>query len=289
MNQAPDHIPFRKMNGLGNDFVVIDARTNPLELTTAMARAIADREHGVGCDQVIVIEPAMRADAVMRIYNADGGEVEACGNATRCVAVLLAQETEHADIDIKTTAGILSCEVHEDGTVTVDMGEPRFAWDQIPLAEEFADTRKIELQIGPIDAPLLHSPSVVNVGNPHCIFWVDDLDAVDLAQVGPMLENHPMFPERANISLAKVKAPDEIVVRTWERGVGLTRACGTAACATAVAGSRKGLTERHVKVTLPGGDLFLLWDDDDHIQMTGPVAHEFDGFLGPEVLSRGAA
>ena len=170
-------------------------------------------------------------------------------------------------------------------TITVDMGEPRFRWDEIPLAEEFRDTRAIELQIGPIDAPILHSPSVVNVGNPHAIFWVDDVQAYDLGRFGPLLENHPIFPERANISLAHVTSPTAITVRTWERGAGLTRACGTAAVATAVAAMRKKLTERRVSVTLPGGSLMVEWRDDNHVWMTGPVETEFEGTIDPETLA----
>ncbi len=286
-DQAP--IAFRKMNGLGNDFVVIDARERAVALSADAVRRIADRDAGVGCDQLIVIERALRADALMRIYNADGGEVEACGNATRCVAMLLAQESEHADIDIKTSAGLLECRVHDDGTVTVDMDAPRFDWRDIPLAEEFRDTRAIELQIGPIDAPVLHSPSVVNVGNPHCIFWVDDVEAHDLEAAGPMLENHPIFPERANISLAHVASREAIRLRTWERGVGLTRACGTAACATVACAVRRKLTERTVIVTLPGGDLEIeMREDDDHLLMTGPVALDFDGLLDPAFFEGGA-
>jgi len=281
-------IAFRKMNGLGNDFVVIDAREIAVDISPQAARLISDREGGVGCDQLIVIERALRADAVMRIFNADGGEVEACGNATRCVALLLAQESEHADIDIRTKAGTLVCRVHEDGSVTVDMDEPRFDWRDIPLAEEFRDTRAIELQIGPIDDPVLHSPSVVNVGNPHCIFWVDDVAAHDLERFGPLLENHPVFPERANISLAHVTARDAITLRTWERGVGLTKACGTAACAAEAAAARRNLTGRTATVTLPGGDLEIEWrEDDNHLLMTGPVEFEFEGLLAPQFFESG--
>lgn len=290
MSDELQHVPFRKMNGLGNDFVVIDARARPLALTPEAVRRIADRENGVGCDQVIVIETAMRADAAMRIHNSDGSEVGACGNATRCVALLLAQESEHTEIAIRTPAGMLDCEVHPDGSVTVDMGEPRFGWEEIPLAEEFRDTRAIELQIGPIDDPVLHSPSVVSMGNPHCIFWVDDVDAYDLGQIGPMLEHHPVFPERANISLAQVTGADAMRLRTWERGAGLTRACGTAACAAVAAGVRKKLTGRKVTVTLPGGELLVEWnEEDDHVLMTGPVAFEFDGFLASEMLATESA
>ncbi len=279
-------MPLRKMNGLGNDFAVLDTRPRALPLSVGQARAIADRETGVGCDQVIAIEPSPAgADAFMRIWNHDGGEVEACGNAMRCVASVLAQELGRPNVSIQTSADMLSAVVNPDGTVTVDMGVPRFRWDQIPLSEEFHDTRTIELQVGPIDDPVLHSPSAVNVGNPHCIFWVDDLDAHALDRIGPVLERHPLFPERANISLAQVTAPDAITIRVWERGVGLTRACGTAACAVAVAAVRKGLADRKTTVTLPGGPLQMEWREaDDHILMTGPSELEYEGTLDPALL-----
>jgi diaminopimelate epimerase len=273
-------IAFRKMNGLGNDFVVLDARARPLALQPAEVAAIADRDSGVGCDQVIALEPSLKADVFMRIWNADGGEVGACGNAARCVAALLAQERGKADVTIETESAVLGARVNEDGSVTIDMGAPRFAWNEIPLAEPFHDTRQIELQVGPIDAPVLHSPAVVNVGNPHCIFFVEDVDAHDLGRFGPMLEHHPLFPERANISLAQVTGPDALKLRTWERGAGLTRACGTAACAAAVAAARRKLTGRKVKVTLPGGDLLIEWREaGGHILMTGPYALDYEGTL----------
>ncbi len=279
-------IAFRKMNGLGNDFVILDARLHEAEITPEDARRIGDRSRGPGCDQIIVLEPSDKADVFMRIFNADGSEVGACGNAARCVALLLSQETGREEAKIETRAGVLGAHVESADKIVIDMGEPRFAWDEIPLAEPFHDTTGIELQIGPIDAPVLHSPSVVNVGNPHAIFWVDDVDAHDLARFGPLLENHPIFPERANISLAQVKSRNLIKLKTWERGAGLTRACGTAACAAAVAAARKRLTDRQVTVELPGGALFIDWTADGHILMSGPAELEFEGTLGPEVLSR---
>lgn len=278
---ADSHIRFFKMNGLGNDFVVVDARAGEVRLTQALIAAVADRATGVGCDQFIRIEPAERpgADAFMRIWNTDGGEVDACGNATRCIAWGLLEESGAPEVIIDTNAGRLRCRRGPEAmTIIVDMGRPRFGWEEIPLAERFVDTRTIELQAGPIDAPALHSPSVVNVGNPHAIFWVDDVEAHDLPRLGPLLENHPIFPERANISLAQVTGPDSMVLKVWERGVGLTRACGTAACAAAVAAARKGLTDRKVTVMLPGGPLEIEWREaDDHMLMTGPVAVEFEG------------
>lgn len=271
---------FRKMNGLGNDFVVLDARLRPLSISPDQARAIADRKSGIGCDQLIVLEPSSTADIRMRIWNNEGFEVESCGNASRCIADMLFAEKRRTVATIDTKGGYLTCEKAGDGLVRVDMGAPRFGWQDIPLSEPFADTRHIELQLGPIDAPLIHSPSVINVGNPHCIFWVKDLDVVDLAKAGPMLEHHPLFPERANISLARVDAKDHITLKVWERGAGLTRACGTAACAVLAAAARIKLTHRTATVTLPGGDLLIEWRaTDDHILMTGPVTYEYEGVL----------
>ena len=282
-------IPFRKMNGLGNDFVVLDARTRELPMTPEIARAIGDREKGVGCDQIVVLRPARDADVFMEIRNRDGSRVGACGNATRCVADVLLNETGGRQALIRTDAGLLVATRRDDGLIEVDMGAPRFDWRDIPLAEEFRDTRGIELQVGPIDDPVLHTPAVVNVGNPHAIFWVDDLEVTDLSRTGPLLENHPIFPEGANISLCKVEAPDHLSLKVWERGAGLTKACGTAACAAAVCAARKRLTGRDVRVTLPGGDLFIRWrEPDDHILMAGPVEYEFEGEL-PEELFSGAA
>jgi diaminopimelate epimerase len=279
-------IPFRKMNGLGNDFVVLDARAQPIKLGAAEAQRIGDRNKGVGCDQVIVMEPSQKADVFMRIFNADGSEVSACGNATRCIALIAAAETGRSNVSVETKAGLLTASVNGADRITIDMGRPRFAWDEIPLAEPFGDTTGIELQIGPIDAPVLHTPSVVNVGNPHAIFWVDDVQAYDLARFGPLLENHPVFPERANISVAQVTSRNGLRLRTWERGAGLTKACGTAACAAAVAAARKGLTERQVTVELPGGVLFIDWTKDDRILMCGPAELEFEGTLAPDTLVR---
>ncbi len=281
-------IPFRKMNGLGNDFLVFDARTGTPRLAPAEIAALADRKTGIGFDQMITIERSSAgADAFMRIDNADGGEVSACGNATRCIGWVLLQETGKAKVTIETRAGLLyASDTGEPELVTVDMGLPRFAWNEIPLAEPFADTRAIELQIGPIDAPILHSPSCVSMGNPHAIFWVDDVEAYDLERIGPLLENHPVFPERANISLAHVTADDALTLKVWERGVGLTRACGTGACAAAVSSARTRRTGRRVTVTLPGGDLLIHWrPEDDHVMMTGAVETEFEGILDRDTLT----
>lgn len=286
MTTATSTIPFVKMNGLGNDFVVVDGRGTPVRVEADEARQLANRSTGIGCDQVIVLEASRHADVKMRILNADGSEVSACGNATRCVAWLLSQETGAHRLTIDTDAGDLKADIASIDRITVDMGHPRFAWQDIPLAEPFHDTRAIELQVGPIDDPVLHSPSVVNVGNPHAIFWVDDVDAIDLGRVGPLLENHPIFPERANISIAQVLSPTHLKIRTWERGAGLTRACGTAACAAAVTAMRKKLVDRTAEATisLPGGDLLIAWTKDDHIMMTGPAATEFRGALSRDGL-----
>ncbi len=222
-------LSFCKMNGLGNDFVVLDLREHPVALRADQVAAIADRERGVGCDQVIALEPSTQADVFMRIWNADGGEVGACGNAARCVAALLAEESGSPEVSIATTSAVLGATVNDDGSVTVDMGAPHLNWDEIPLAKPVADTS--EIAFGPRDDPALNSPGLVNMGNPHCIFFVDDVDAHDLARLGPVLEHDPLFPDRANISLAQVTGPARLRLRTWERGAGLTRACGTAACA----------------------------------------------------------
>jgi diaminopimelate epimerase len=273
-------LPFRKMNGLGNEIVVVDLRGTDRVLSDGEARAIA-RRPGAHFDQMMVLhDPRTRGtEAYVRIYNTDGSSAEACGNGMRCVGWTVAQQTERTALNFETVAGLLEVKVGGIDRITVDMGKPRFGWQDIPLAEPFHDTRAIELQIGPIDKPLLHSPSVANIGNPHAIFWVEDVHAFDLARLGPMLENHPIFPERANISLAKVTSPSSIIVRTWERGAGLTRACGSAACAATVCAARKGLTGRQAIVTLPGGDLDIEWRADDRIFMTGPVEVEHDGVL----------
>ncbi|WP_068085361.1 diaminopimelate epimerase [Polycladidibacter stylochi] len=276
------------MNGLGNDFVVFDARQDPLALKPAQIAAIGNRQSGIGFDQMVTVERSTNGGyAFMRIHNCDGSQVDACGNATRCIGRLLLGEAGLKAVTIETNAGLLQAFSREsESKVAVDMGVPRLGWQDIPLAEEFADTTQIELQIGPIDAPVLHSPSVVNVGNPHAIFWVVDVNAYELDKLGPLLENHPIFPEKANISIAHVVNRNEIRLRVWERGVGLTEACGTAACATAVAAIRKNLCERLVQVHLPGGTIEIEWRaEDDHIIMTGETEIEFEGLLDLETLA----
>jgi diaminopimelate epimerase len=288
---ALDHLRFLKMNGLGNEIVVVDLRGTAIRVQPHEARAIAADPRS-RFDQLMAIhDPVLPGtDAYLRILNTDGSESGACGNGTRCVAWAMTADPAMGrpaeSLTLQTKAGLLPAWRVSDLVFTVDMGAPKLRWDEIPLAEEFRDTRMIELQIGPIDAPVLHSPSAVNMGNPHAIFWVDDVEAHDLARVGSLLEHHPVFPERANISLAQVPAPDRIVLRVWERGVGLTRACGSAACAALVAAARKKLTGRKATVTLPGGDLVIEWrENDEHVLMTGPTELEHEGFLSPALFS----
>jgi diaminopimelate epimerase len=280
--------PFVKMNGLGNEIVVVDMRPHRVPISAAEARAVA-RADGVRYDQLMALYPPRSAgtDAYVRIYNNDGSQSGACGNGMRCIADMLSKETGKSAVIFETEAGLLRCQKGgEPLTWTIDMGKPRFAWNEIPLAEEFRDTRAIELQIGPIDRPILHSPSAVNMGNPHAIFWVDDVGAYDLGKIGPLLENHPIFPERANITLANVRSRESIAIRTWERGAGLTKACGSAACAAAVAAARLRRTGRKVTVTLSGGDLVIEWrESDDRVLMTGPVAYEFEARFDPALFA----
>lgn len=273
------NVQFHKMNGLGNEIVVIDARDGNFALDADAARLIGNPATGPGCDQIMVIEPGRKgADVWTSIWNNSGEEVEACGNGARCVAAHMFKLTGATELSMGTLGGTIVATDAGDGDITIDMGTPRFDWQDIPLSEEIRDTRAIELQIGPIDDPILHSPSVANVGNPHAIFWVKDADAYDLEKIGPMLENHPIFPERANISLAQVIDDRTIRTRVWERGAGATRACGTAACAIGVSAARTGRTGRDVRVHLPGGPLRIQWREaDDHILMTGPAEFEFSG------------
>lgn len=256
---------FKKMHGLGNDFVVIDARETPVEMTEARARAISDRHTGIGCDQLIVIGPSQRADVGMRIFNADGSEVEACGNATRCIPLFVG-----CDVTIETKAGLLDARLTDEGA-SVDMGAPRFDWDAIPLAYAM-DTLHL-----PVSWEDLPPPACVNVGNPHVIFFVDDLDAVDTARLGAQIEIDPLFPQRINVNFAQVVGDNHLRLIVWERGAGLTQACGTGACATAVAAIRRGRMKGPVRVSLPGGDLVIGWEPGGHIQMTGPATFVFAG------------
>jgi diaminopimelate epimerase len=278
---------FTKMNGIGNEIVVVDLRASSAVVTPEDARAVASPA-GVHYDQLMLLQPARLegTEAFIRIYNNDGSEVAACGNGMRCVARRLFEATGQTAATFETRAGLLNCWQGADGLYTVDMGPPKFGWKDIPLAEEFRDTRSIELQIGPIDAPVLHTPSVVSMGNPHAIFWVDDVEAHDLARFGPLLENHPIFPERANITLAHIVDRDHITIRTWERGAGLTKACGSAACATAVAAARLKRANRTARITLPGGELTIQWrEGDDHVLMTGTATFEYEGRFDPALFA----
>jgi len=279
---------FIKMNGLGNEIVIVDLRRTPGRIGAGEARAAARQEP---YDQLMALYPGSAGtDASIRIYNNDGSEAGACGNGMRCVASLVSAETGKAKLNFETSAGVVSCWRAADGLFTVDMGAPRFRWDEIPLAQEMPDTRAIELQFGPADAPILWSPSAVNMGNPHAIFWVENPDAYDLREIGPVLEHHRLFPERANITLAATPARDHLVIRTWERGAGLTKACGSAACAVAVAAARLGRTGRKLTVTLPGGDLAIEWrESDDHVLMTGPVEYEHAGRFDAALLADAGA
>ena len=274
------------MHGLGNDFVVIDARAGKpgagIAIGDAVAAAIADRHTGIGCDQLIVVEdaPGADADAFMRIRNADGGEVNACGNATRCVGAVLLGESGADTVRIRTGADLLTVTRADGGLVTVDMGVPRLGWDDVPLAMA-ADTLHLDLERGP-----LADPAAASMGNPHATFFVDDADAVPISVLGPELEVDPMFPERANIGIAQMLAPDRMRLRVWERGAGLTPACGTGACAAVVNASRRGLANRRMVVEMDGGELLIDWrEDTGHVFMTGPAETSFAGVIAPDLLA----
>ena len=272
---------FIKMHGLGNDFVVVDARETPFALGEAEARALADRREGVGCDQIVILEPARRDEAAvsLRFLNSDGGEVGACGNGTRCAASLLLAANNAEEIALETRAGLLRARAGEDGLVSVDMGEARFDWRDIPLAREM-DTLHLDLALDG-----LADPVATSMGNPHATFFVPDIAEVPIFALGPKLEHDPLFPERANIGVAQVTGPDTLRLRVWERGAGLTRACGSGACAAAVAAARCGLTGRRVRVVVDGGALDIAWRADGHVLMAGPVAISFVGEVDPAALA----
>jgi len=272
--------PFTKMHGCGNDFVVMDERVTSLGLSPARAAAIADRHRGVGCDQFISLEPSVAhgVDVFMRIRNPDGSEAGACGNATRCVVSYLAAETGRSVFTIQTISGLLPARVLPDGRVEVDMGPARLGWQEIPLAGP-ADTLHLDLATNSVA-----DPAAVSMGNPHATIFVDDLEAIDIATIGPLLENAEIFPDRANIGFAQILAPDRIRLRVWERGAGLTLACGSGACATIVNAVRRGLTGRRATVIADGGVLDLTWRDDGHVLMTGPAATSFRGVIDLDTL-----
>jgi diaminopimelate epimerase len=271
---------FLKMHGLGNDFAVFDARNGTLALNERCAKAVADRRFGIGCDQVIVIgKGANGADATMRILNADGGEVEACGNATRCVAKLLMEERDVASVKIDTPGGLLVCRDAGDGLVTVDMGKPEFDWKKIPLSRDVT-TEKFSFDL---DGKTVEA-SAVATGNPHCVLFVSDAEDVPVETIGPKIENHTLFPARVNVEFVTVRSRNDLRMRVWERGVGVTSACGTGACASAVAAMRRGLADRKVDVALDGGTLTIEWTADDHILMTGPATLAYRGDVDLQAL-----
>lgn len=274
-------LPFLKMHGLGNDFVVLDGRARSLALGPEAARRIADRRTGVGCDQLLILEPARNGGAArLTIFNADGGEVGACGNGARCVAALLLNETGAAAVTIETATGPIRALARPDGRIVVDMGPALLGWREIPLAREIADTAHLPVSAGP-----LADPVGVGLGNPHAVFFLPDAEAVELERWGPEIEHHPLFPERANVEVCTVLARNRIRMRVWERGVGVTRACGSGACAALVAAARRGLTERGAELVLDGGSLEIEWRAaDGHVLMTGPVATSFSGALDPMLL-----
>jgi diaminopimelate epimerase len=273
-------LPFTKMHGLGNDFVIIDGREQRLELGRPHVRAIANRHTGIGCDQLILIEKPLDdvADAFMRIYNTDGSEAEACGNATRCVASILMCESGEDQTIIETLAGLLDAHIADGGLVSVDMGQAKMDWRDIPLSEAI-DSLHLGVGSGP-----LQDPVGVNMGNPHAVFFVDDADAVDLIQHGSVLERHKLFPQHANIGVATIKGKGFIRLRVWERGVGETLACGSGACAAMVAASRRSLCGHSASVQLNGGTLHIEWMADNHVLMTGPVSTSFSGLVDPALL-----
>jgi diaminopimelate epimerase len=281
---------FTKAHGLGNDFVILDTRQNGRVPGAAEAARIADRRRGVGCDQLIVIAPpdATRVDAGLAdvrliILNADGSEAEACGNGTRCAAWMLMQESGRDHLLLETAAGLLDAELLADGRVAVDMGAVALDWREIPLSQPM-DTLHLDLVLGPPGSQLA-DPVAVNIGNPHCVFFVDDAEAIDIETLGPAIERHPLFPARTNVEVATVLAPDRIRMRVWERGVGVTLACGSGACATLVAAARRKLTGRHATIVVDGGELEIEWLKDGHVRMTGPVAISYTGSLDPSLVS----
>lgn len=300
-------LSFTKAHGLGNDFVILDTRRNGRVPDAAEAARIADRRRGVGCDQLIVIaQPGAKgpiaketgpnggasrdntglADVRLIILNADGSEAEACGNGTRCAAWLLMQETGSRHLLLETAAGLLDAEQLADGRVAVDMGDVKLDWREIPLAKPM-DTLHLDLVQGPPGAQLA-DPVAVNIGNPHCVFFVPDAEAIDIERLGPAIERHPLFPARTNVEVATVLSPDRIRMRVWERGVGVTLACGSGACATLVAAARRKLTGRHATVVVDGGELEIEWLKDGHVRMTGPVAISYRGTLDPALMNGSA-
>jgi diaminopimelate epimerase len=273
---------FAKMNGLGNAICVLDAREDQMPLTAEIVVALADTKKGLGFDQLMVLEAPKNplADVFTSIWNADGTKVAACGNGARCVAWYLMRESELDHLVIETEAGLLGASRAGEFAISVDMGEPQLEWEQIPMSERM-DTMRIELQVGPIDDPIMHGPGCVSMGNPHVVFFVQDAELAPIKQVGPMIEHHPLFPEGVNVGFAQIIARDHIRLRVWERGAGLTKACGTGACAALIAAVRRRLTDRTARVQVDGGDMTIEWRaSDNHVIMTGPVELEAEGTIG---------
>ncbi|CAN1567735.1 DapF Diaminopimelate epimerase [Rhabdaerophilaceae bacterium] len=277
-------LPFRKMHGLGNDFVVLDGRSQHLAFTQSQLARISDRRFGIGCDQLIVLEASTQADARMRIFNPDGGEVQACGNATRCIGALIADEAGRAEARIETMAGVLFAR-REGHDIAVDMGLPELGWVQIPLAGAGGGTDRIPLDLSALAPELPGWFSAVNMGNPHAVFFVANAGAIDLQQIGAAIEVHPLFPQKVNVSFAQVIDKSRITLRVWERGAGATLACGTAACATAVAGQRLGFVGEIVRLDLPGGSLTIRRSPEGHVIMIGPTAETYSGVMTPGLFA----
>lgn len=268
---AAMQLSFRKMHGLGNDFVILDGRTGPVRLSGDQIRAMGSRRRGIGFDQLVILEPPQKSDGVyMRIYNPDGSEAGACGNATRCVADLIMKENGAGKCTVETVSGILECTSAENGLITVDMGAPGLQWNEIPLSE----------QCDALHLPLEGDPVAVSMGNPHCVHFCEDVLGISVDNLGSKVEHNPLFPERTNVEYVSMQGKDHLRMRVWERGAGITEACGTGACASAVAAIRRGLTGRKVRVTLDGGDLFIEWrESDNHVLMTGPIAYSYEGTI----------
>ncbi len=271
--ETTDGLPFMKMHGLGNDFVVVDARVQNRVVTPEMAKRIGDRHFGVGFDQLAVISQG-ETDIHLTFYNSDGSTAAACGNATRCIAKFIMDETDARQLNLTTDRGALAAEARDDGRTSVNMGHPQLIWDEIPLASEM-DT---------LILPIEGEPTATGMGNPHCTFFVEDVQSIDLEGFGPRIEYHPLYPERTNVQVAQIIGPNHIRMRVWERGVGVTLASGSSSCATAVAAARRGLTDRNVKIELDGGTLEIEWREDG-VWMTGPTAHVFSGVLTPDFLA----
>lgn len=274
-------IPFTKMHGLGNDFVMLDLRAGGDMPDADAARTIADRRHGIGCDQIVLIGTATdpAADVRLQFLNADGSESGACGNGTRCAAALLMRPAGRDRLVMETMGGLLEAESATNGSITVDMGPAHLDWREVPLARE-ADTLNLDIAIGP-----LHDPVAVGMGNPHCVFFVDDAEDIELETLGPQIEHHPLFPVRTNVEVATAVGEERIRLRVWERGVGITLACGSGACATLVAAHRRGLTGRNAELMMDGGTLTAAWRDDGHVLLTGPVATSFTGVFDPGAVA----